>query len=144
MIENDEYFESEQQDIVCIPLALSMHPKLREIKLSGIDIGRNTCMALATLLKNTTTELEDLRIDGDGVDDKGVIALVGDLHHKKMLSSIAIGGGQHGTLSNIGWQSLSTLLENPSSNLEVLKVFSISVRTKGQGCWQMHFTVTKN
>ena len=134
-IENDEYFErvhhSNLYDPVCIPLALSMHPEIKEIDLSGIDIGRNTCVALATLIKNTTTELEDLRIDGDGVDDAGVIALVGGLHHSKKLSTLTLGGGQHGTLSNAGWQSISSLLESPSSNLEVLRLFFSGIGTDG-------------
>jgi hypothetical protein len=57
--------------LVDIILALSTHPQLEYLELSCMDIGRNECAALATLLSNTTKQLQTLDLDGNNIMMKG-------------------------------------------------------------------------
>ena len=61
--------------MVDIILALSTHPQLEYLELSCMDIGRNECATLATLLSNTTKQLQTLDLDGNNIDDEGIEAL---------------------------------------------------------------------
>ena len=107
------------RDTNCIPLALSMHPKLRKIHFNGVDTGLGACIAFGTLFRNSANELEDLCIKGSGIGDEEVLALVDGLTHCNKLRRFYL-YSDVGTISNIGWKSLSTLLEVPGSNLENL------------------------
>ena len=48
--------------LVDVILALSMHPQLEELRLPGMGIGRAECTTMATLLRNTTKQLQTLNL----------------------------------------------------------------------------------
>ena len=67
-----------------IVLALSMHPQLKELNLSSMNIGRNECTALATLLRITTKQLQTLWLSNNNIDDEGVETLVHAISGSKL------------------------------------------------------------
>jgi len=113
--------EMENGQLVDIITALSMHPQLEELDLScnRTNMGRNECMALSTLLRHTTTKLQNLILYGNNINDDGVEVLVQALHGHT-LQELNLGGNESITIR--GWTVLSTLLEMPGSNLEELDV----------------------
>ena len=114
--------ESDLQDgnVVDIITALSMHPQLTELRLSNVHMGRNECMALATLLRRTTTKLEDLLISSNDIDDEGVEVLVHTLASHNKIKGLNLSSNQ--TITITGWAAVATLLESPGCNLEKLDV----------------------
>ena len=81
--------------LVDIILALSMHPQLEQLYLLRMNIGRNECIALATLLHNTTKQLQSLSLRENNIDDEGVDALINAMSGIK-LRCITLSGNQRG------------------------------------------------
>ena len=98
-------------------LALGMHPQLEHLDLSMVEFGRSESTALATLLSNTTKQLQTLNLDGNDIDDDGVEALTGAISGSKLME---LNLSRNQSITTKGWKTLSTLLEIPSSNLERL------------------------
>ena len=95
-----------------------MHPQLEKLDLIR-NVGRNECTALATLLRNTTQQLQTLNLYGNNIDDEGVEALTDALSEGgRKLVKLNLARNQLITIK--GWRTLSTLLEIPDSNLEML------------------------
>lgn len=122
-------------DITYIPLveiitALSMHPQLKDLDLSGTSIGRNECAALSTLLRSTTTQLQTLDLADNNIDDDGLESLVNGLVHLNQLRQLTLTRNQ--LITSSGWKIFSTLLEMPSSNLEV-QVYLANNRIDNEG-----------
>ena len=67
--------EIQSGNIVDIITALSMHPQLKRIDLSGMDVGGVSCIALSTLLRCSTTNLQLLDLGNCGIDDEGIESL---------------------------------------------------------------------
>ena len=103
--------------LVDIILALSMHPQLEQLYLLRMNIGRNECIALATLLHNTTKQLQSLSLRENNIDDEGVDALINAMSGIK-LRCITLSGNQ---ITAKGWKKVSTLLEMPDCNLEEIR-----------------------
>mmetsp|Transcript_31141 Transcript_31141/g.50856 ORF Transcript_31141/g.50856 Transcript_31141/m.50856 type:complete len:457 (+) Transcript_31141:78-1448(+) len=106
------------EPLVGIILALSMHPQLEELGLQGSGMGRNGCVALATLLRWRATELHTLNLSYNGIDDEGVEALTLALANSRHLHTLAL--SSNSSISIRGWWALSTFLSAPSSNLQEL------------------------
>ena len=106
--------------MVDIITSLSMHPRLQQIILSGNRLGRNGCMALATLLRCSVTELYHLDLGSNDLDDEGIDALVPVLSIHTKLQGIFIDNNT--LITTRGWQHLATILEAPYSNLETLSI----------------------
>ena len=97
-------------------LALSVHPQLEKLDLIR-NAGRNECTALATLLQNTTQQLQTLNLCENNIDDYGVEALTDALSEGgSKLENLYLSYNQTITIS--GWQTVSALLEMPDSNLK--------------------------
>mmetsp|Transcript_26434 Transcript_26434/g.55209 ORF Transcript_26434/g.55209 Transcript_26434/m.55209 type:complete len:329 (+) Transcript_26434:526-1512(+) len=109
-------------DALCayIAVGLSVHPQLTVIHLNGNHISRTGCIALGTLLRWTTTELEVLSLQGNSIDDEGVKVLVRALTNNKSLTTLDL--SYDPWASNVGWLSLSTLLS--TTNLKHLQLDS--------------------
>ena len=105
--------------LVDIIASLSMHPQLEYLVLTYMSIGRSECSALATLLSNTTKQLQTLDLDGNNIDDEGIEALTHAISGSN-LQVLDLSRNQ--TITIRGWERLSTLLETPYSNLERLSL----------------------
>ena len=106
-------------NMVDIIVALSMHPNLQCLSLKGNQLGIKGCIALATLLQCSATELKDLNIsDNQMIDDEGIEVLVPALK-KTALEGVIIGSN---LITTRGWESLATVLVCPNSNLTDLSI----------------------
>ena len=105
--------------LVNIITALSMHPQLERLDLTWMDIDRNECTALSTLLRCTTTQLQKLNLHGNNIDDDGIELLLPALC-EHTLQELKL--GYNHLITIIGWKAVSTLLETPDSNLETLNI----------------------
>ena len=108
--------------LVDIIAALIMHPQLEHLDLVTMNIGRNECTALATLLSNTTKQLQTLTLYENNIDDEGVVALVHGIGGPSNLVKLNLSLNRSITIR--GWKTLSTLLEMPESDLEKLNLSS--------------------
>jgi len=113
--------EMEGGQLVDIITAMSMHPQLNHLDLSdnGISMGRNECMALATL-QRYTIQLQTLNLTGNNIDDEGLDFLVNALNNGNKLQQLYLSWNRSITID--GWKMLSTILEMPESNLKRLFV----------------------
>jgi len=81
------------------------------LRLGGNSIGRSGCVALGNLIENPTSRLEDLRIDGNGIDDGCVDILTNALSRDNKLKKLAL--SQNEDITDVGWRSLSAVLRPP-------------------------------
>ena len=103
---------------VDIITSMSIHPHLEELELSGTHINTKGCKALATLLRNSVTELRDLDLGDNEIDDEGVDALIPTLKSRSHLETLIL--SRNGSITSKGWQHLASLLEAPNCNLTTL------------------------
>lgn len=114
--------------VVDIITALSMHPQLEYLDLSAMNIGRNECTALSTLLRHTTTKLQKLRLIQNDIDDVGLETLKQAVNGHA-LQQLDIGDNDSITIQ--GWKSLSTILELPGCKLEILHIDNNNIGDEG-------------
>ena len=107
-----------EEGMVDIITALSMHPNMAHLDLEANHLGYNSCMALATLLRCSATEMQNLYISNTDVDDDRIEALVPALSTCKCLQLLKISSNP--SITTRGWQSFATILETPNCNLERL------------------------
>jgi len=88
LLENSNISDEALVDIIT---ALSMHPRLELINLEGNRLCAKGCIALATLLQNSCTELQTLDLGHNELDDEGIDALVPALKNCSYLQSLDIG-----------------------------------------------------
>ena len=92
-----------------------------------MDIGRNECTALASLLQSTAN-LQELKLGVvTEIDDEGIGSLMGALHWGK-LRVLAF---SNGNITARGCQSLANLLECLNSNLEELGIANNNIGDEG-------------
>ena len=106
--------------LVDIITSMSIHPQLTELVFMGMNIGRNECTALSTLLRCTTTQLQLLDLSGNRIDDEGVNVLVNALTNVKTLQELDLRSNRLITLN--AWKRVATLLELPDTKLEKLSI----------------------
>jgi hypothetical protein len=124
------------------------HTGLKKLIIDGFDIGRGRCAALATssvtelylnqcnhideegarvfsngLARNTT--LKKLEISRNSIGDTWINALTNALLNNCTLKELTI--YENPDVTPAGWANFSTVLRNPTSALEVLKVWSDSI-----------------
>ena len=107
-------------DINDIITALSMHPQLEHIEFSGMSIGRNSSMALSTLLHYTATNLRTLCLDGNNINDEGIEQFLDAIFNGNMLEKLYLSSNR--TITINGWKRVSTLLKTPDSKLNTLYI----------------------
>jgi len=113
--------------VIDIITALSMHPQLTTLDLTGKNMGRDECTALSTLLRYTTSRLEKM-ILYNNVDDEGVEELINVLVNINTLEEMNIASN---SITTRGWKAVANLLEMPNSNLEIMNVASNNIGDAG-------------
>jgi len=108
------------EGLVDIITSLSMHPNLRYLDLDGNRLRTNGCRALATLLQHSATELRDLDLRSNELDDDSIHSLVSGLKSCNHLQTIILLGNL--SITKRGWQHLASVLKTPNSNLETLRI----------------------
>jgi len=103
----------EDRSMVDIILGLSLHPQLKELDLTSYDggegMGRNSCLALESLLHWTTTDLCGLRLAGNLIGDEGMKIVSKGLVNCKSLHTLDISSNN---LGGDGVDSLVSALKN--------------------------------
>jgi len=118
--------------VVEIITALSMHPQLTKLYLSDnapSNMGRNECTALSTLLRCTTTQLQELILNENNIDDVGVEILVNGLANVNTLQTLNLCSNRSITIK--GWKAVATLLKRPNSNLQQLEIYHNNIGDEG-------------
>jgi len=110
---------------VDIVTALSMHPNLQHIDFEGNCVGRNGCIAMATLLEHSVTQLEVLDLGSNELDDEGIDALVPALKKCSHLNTLRL--FNNSSITTRGWQHLASILKSPTSNLSELNLTNNNV-----------------
>ena len=105
---------------VDIITALSIHPHVEELELTGVHINTKGCMALATLLRCSAAELRDLDLGDNEIDDESIDALIPALKSSIRLETLSL--SRNGSITSRGWQQVATVLESPNSNLTTLRL----------------------
>ena len=104
-----------EEGMVDIITALSIYPHLEHLDLIGNHLGKNGCVALATLLRCSATELEYLCLANNEINDEGIEALVPALTKCDQLETLHLTNNP--SITTRGWQSFATVLESPSMQL---------------------------
>jgi len=102
------------EGLVDIITSLSIHPHLRKLFWTGNRLSTKGCMALATLLRCSATELEHLALGGNEINDEGVDALVPVLKNCSHLHTLVLSNNL--AISLKGWRCLATILESPNTS----------------------------
>ena len=103
------------EGMVDIITSLSMHPRLEQIDLSGNRLNKNGCMTLSIFLRCSATDLWDLDLGDNEINDEGIDALVPTLKNCNHLESLMFTGNDF--VTSRGWQHLASILEAPNSSL---------------------------
>ena len=103
------------EGIVDIITSLSMFPHLEYLDLEGNHLHKNGCVALATLLRCSATELKHLFISRNDIGDEGIEVLVPALTTCYHLRRLHI--SDNPSITTRGWQRLATILQSPNSDL---------------------------
>ena len=99
----------------CIITSLSMYQQLESIDLAYMNIGRNECIMLATLIRNTKMQLQRLILCGNNVDDVGAKALADAISGSKPNIKLKTLGLHENGIADEGWAHFSRLLCDTSS-----------------------------
>jgi len=108
------------EGMVDIITSLSMHTNLQYLDLDGNRIRKNGCIALATLLTCSTTELETLDLGNVELDDEGIDTLVPVLKNCRNLDTLRLCGNP--AITTKGWQQLASILESPNVSIKDLNI----------------------
>ena len=65
-LENNNISEEGMVDII---IALSMHPHLESLELNGNTLSKNVCVALATLIQSSATDLSHIYLSETEIND---------------------------------------------------------------------------
>ncbi|KAL9178491.1 hypothetical protein ACHAXT_001829 [Thalassiosira profunda] len=99
--------------------ALKMHPQLEELTYRRFSLGRNTCTALAGLLRQSAG-MRRLTLSNNVIGDSGLEALVDALAHCGALRHLDL--SRSPSIAVRGWRAVAALLEDPNSTLQQLNL----------------------
>ena len=111
--------------LVDIITALSIQPRLQDIEMADNTLSVNGCKALATLLRNSVTELQHLDLGDNEINDEGMDALVPALKNCNQLQTLRL--SRNHSITTKGWQKLATILEAPNSNLRTVFILGNNI-----------------
>jgi len=110
----------DDESFAAILRALSRHSRLKGLGLGDNLFGRNSYSELATLLRGSFPSLYHLYLGNSTIDDEGINEMAMALTENSTLTELVLSHNRSITLR--GYQSLSTLLENPSCSLQMLNL----------------------
>ena len=116
--------------LVDIITSLSMHPRLNRLNLTDNQLNTLGCKTLATLLRCSAAELEELELDDNDINDEGIDALIPALKNCHHLHTLDL--SNNAAVSLRGWQHLATILETPNSNLKELQISNNNIDDQTQ------------
>ena len=93
--------------------ALGGNAQLESIELNDNDIGRAGCVALAKVFQLETTNVQNLTLRNNSIDDEGMEALMPAL--AKSRSLILLNLAENNGITSKGWSFLSQIFCNASS-----------------------------
>ena len=108
------------EGMVDIITALSLYPNLQRLNLSRNCLRKNGCVALATLLRCSATELTFLNLSNNEINNEGLEAFVPALTKCIQLRQLLLNNNL--SITTRGWQSLATILEAPNFHLAQLYI----------------------
>ena len=108
-------------EINALTNALENNFSLRELSLSGNLIGDIGVTAISTVLRHPNSTLEKLDISVNSISDIGMNSITNALVNNCRLKELSV--CQNPDITHTGWVNFSTVLRNPTSVLEVLKVW---------------------
>jgi len=117
--------------LVNIITALSVHPQLSELRFECMNIGRNECTALSTLLRCTTTKLQHLDLVDNNMDDECIEILVHAFVNGNKLQLQELDLSCNRSITIIGWKRVATLLELSDTKLETLNIEHNNIENDG-------------
>eukprot|EP00571_Detonula_confervacea_P009881 CAMPEP_0172301870 /NCGR_PEP_ID=MMETSP1058-20130122/3683_1 /TAXON_ID=83371 /ORGANISM="Detonula confervacea, Strain CCMP 353" /LENGTH=659 /DNA_ID=CAMNT_0013012163 /DNA_START=117 /DNA_END=2096 /DNA_ORIENTATION=+ len=100
--------------------ALAVHNNLKEVTLCFRNTVGDWCTALAQLLLNPMSKIEDLILGYNHLMDEGAIALGNALANNSTLKKLSLNGNV--SVTSTGWVAFSSCLANHNSSLEVLNL----------------------
>ena len=108
--------------------AFSVHPQLEKLELVGMNVGRSECRAILVRLLRADIDLLSLYLSNNAIDDEGVDDLAGALISSRLrILSLSF----NRNITDRGCQTLATMLQNPKSSLEELRLFNNSIGDEG-------------
>ncbi|KAL7535298.1 hypothetical protein ACHAXR_006396, partial [Thalassiosira sp. AJA248-18] len=93
-------------------LALNRNRNLSFLSLCGTGIGPRGCTSLAKLLSNRESNLRDLELDFNSIDNKSTIVLADSLRKNTKLEELELGGNN--AITSEGWTAMLKLVCNSS------------------------------
>jgi len=109
-LENNGIADEGLVDIItALSCCCNNHPYLDKLDLDGNRLSTNGCIALATLLQHSATELNSLDLSNNEINDEGIDALVPALMNGR-LNSVRLHSNQHITAK--GWKHFATVFGN--------------------------------
>ena len=108
------------EGMVDIITSLSMHSQLQEIDFEGNSLRKNGCIAMATLLEHSITQLQTLDLGSNELDDESIEVLVPALKNCNSLNTLRLFTNH--LITKRGWKQLSSVLESPNSNISEFNI----------------------
>lgn len=105
------------------------HPHLNRLCLGGNEIGLRACIELGKMLRNPHSRLEVLHLESNEIDDECVETLTDALSGNVRLRDLAL--SQNEEIYDEGWENLASILRNPDSGLEALRIAETSLGNTG-------------
>ena len=109
-----------EEGMVDVITALSMFPNMETLDLDENGLRKNGCVALATLLRCSTTELQYLHLPNNEINDEGIDTLVPSLTNYNSLRVLDLSNSH--SITTRGWQSFAAILEASNSDLAELYI----------------------
>eukprot|EP01083_Nonionella_stella_P291219 991002_1 len=105
--------------------ALTRHSLLRKLTLRENRIGRKGCAALASLLKNPKTELSELALADNRLNDESAAISAEGLAQNSTIKCLDLSSNPF--ITEPGWSAFSDTLSSPSCSLEKLLLRESSI-----------------
>mmetsp|Transcript_12219 Transcript_12219/g.21980 ORF Transcript_12219/g.21980 Transcript_12219/m.21980 type:complete len:654 (+) Transcript_12219:170-2131(+) len=105
------------------------YDNLTHLSLGDNELGSKACIALGDLLSSPNTQLKSLDIENNQIDDGCITVLTNGLSSNTVLNELRL--SFNCSITQAGWKTFSTCLQNPRSSLEILDLSSTNIADDG-------------
>jgi len=105
------------------------YDNLTHLSMGDNELGSKACVALGDLLSNPSTHLKSLDIENNQIDDGCIAVLTNALSSNTVLNELRL--SFNCSITQAGWKTFSTCLQNPDSSLEILDLSSTNIADEG-------------